>query len=103
MRRSTTTASSARRTSFNLVIQRLGRPGSQLVDDQELFESLSMDPTDERFVVDALHESELVRLVGPLPLTRPDADAPGAPGRADSVSSRRAARAPTAKSSRTTT
>ncbi len=65
---------------FNLVIQRLGRPGSQLVDDQELFESLSMDATDERFIVDALHDSELVRLIGPLPLTRPDATRPARPG-----------------------
>lgn len=39
---------------FNLVIQRLARPGSQLVEDQELFERLSMDPTDERFIVDVL-------------------------------------------------
>ena len=42
-----------------------------------------MDPTDERFVVDALQESELVRLVGPLPSYRPGADAgrriPGQP------------------------
>jgi phage tail sheath protein FI len=65
---------------FNLVVQRLGRPGSQLVDDQELFESLSMDPADERFVVDALQESELVRLVGPLPPIRPDATRPARPG-----------------------
>lgn len=65
---------------FNLVVQRLGRPGSQLVADQELFESLSMDPADERFFVDALHESELVRLVGPLPATRPDATRPARPG-----------------------
>jgi len=65
---------------FNLVVQRLGRPGSQLIDDQELFEALSMDPTDDRFVVDALHDSELVRLVGPLPLTRPDATRPTRPG-----------------------
>jgi hypothetical protein len=65
---------------FNLVVQRLGRPGSQLVDDQELFESLSMDSTDERFVIDALHDSELVRLIGPLPLTRPDATRPARPG-----------------------
>jgi hypothetical protein len=65
---------------FNLVIQRLGRPGSQLVDDQELFEALSMDPTDDRFVVDTLHDSELVRLIGPLPLTRPDATRPSRPG-----------------------
>jgi phage tail sheath protein FI len=65
---------------FNLVIQRLSRPGSQLVDDQELFEGLSMDPTDERFVVDALHDSELVRLVGPLPNYRPEATRTGVPG-----------------------
>jgi uncharacterized protein len=61
---------------FNLVVQRLNRLGSELVADQELFEALSMDPTDERFVVDALHESELVRLVGPLPKYRPDATRP---------------------------
>jgi hypothetical protein len=65
---------------FNLVIQRLSRPGSQLVDDQELFEALSMDPTDERFVVDALHDSELVRLVGPLPGYRPEATRAAHPG-----------------------
>jgi hypothetical protein len=65
---------------FNLVVQRLGRPGSQLVDDQELFEALSMNPSAERFVVDALQESELVRLIGPLPLTRPDATRPMRPG-----------------------
>jgi phage tail sheath protein FI len=67
---------------FNLVVQRLGRPDSQLVEDQELFEALSMDPTDERFVVDALHESELVRLVGPLPRYRPDSTRPAYPGQA---------------------
>jgi hypothetical protein len=38
---------------FNLVIQRVSRAGSQLIDDQEVFEGLSMDPTDERFIVDA--------------------------------------------------
>jgi hypothetical protein len=65
---------------FNLVIQRLARPGSQLVDDQELYESLSMDPADSRFVVDALHDSELVRLVGPVPVQRPDATRAERPG-----------------------
>jgi hypothetical protein len=67
---------------FNLVIQRVGRPGSQLVDDQEVFNALSMDPTDERFVVDALQDSDLVRLVGPLPSYRPaptQAEHPGRP------------------------
>ncbi|HET7923265.1 MAG TPA: hypothetical protein VFL30_00115 [Rhodanobacteraceae bacterium] len=65
---------------FNLVIQRVSRAGSQLVDDQEVFEGLSMDPTDERFIVDALQGSELVRLVGPLPSYRPSATVPPRPG-----------------------
>ena len=67
---------------FNLVIQRVSRPGSQLVDDQEVFGGLSMDPTDERFIVDALQDSELVRLVGPLPSYRPNATMPASPGQA---------------------
>ncbi len=65
---------------FNLVIQRVSRAGSQLVEDQEVFEGLSMDPTDERFIVDALGESELVRLVGPLPGYRPTATKAPHPG-----------------------
>ncbi len=65
---------------FNLVIQRLSRPGSQLVEDQELFAGLSMDPTDDRFIVDALHESELVRLVGPMPSYRPTQTRAANPG-----------------------
>jgi len=65
---------------FNLVIQRVSRAGSQLVDDQEVFEGLSMDPTDERFIVDALQSSELVRLVGPLPSYRPSVTAASRPG-----------------------
>ena len=65
---------------FNLVIQRVSRAGSQLVEDQEVFEGLSMDPTDERFIVDALQDSELARLVGPLPSYRPSATAPPNPG-----------------------
>ena len=56
---------------FNLIVQRLSRAGSQLVDDQEVFEAVSMDPVDDRFIVDVLHGSELVRLVGPLPGYRP--------------------------------
>ncbi|HSC16096.1 MAG TPA: hypothetical protein VLI71_13320, partial [Gammaproteobacteria bacterium] len=54
--------------------------GSQLVDDQEVFDGLSMDPTDERFIVDALQDSELVRLVGPLPSYRPTATLQTSPG-----------------------
>jgi hypothetical protein len=65
---------------FNLVVQRLTRAGSQLVEDQELFEGVSMDPTDERFIVDVLQGSELVRLVGPLPSYRPAATRAAHPG-----------------------
>ena len=39
---------------FNLVVQRLSRLGSQLVDDQELYPALSLDPTDRNYVADAL-------------------------------------------------
>jgi len=65
---------------FNLVVQRLARPGSQLVEDQELFRGLSMDESDERFVVDVLRASELVQLGGPLPDHRPDATRAEHPG-----------------------
>lgn len=65
---------------FNLVIQRLARPASQLVEDQELFRSLSMVESDQRFVIDALRSSELVQLGGPLPDHRPDATRPEHPG-----------------------
>ena len=58
---------------FNLVIQRLRGPGSPLIVDQEIFADLSMRHSDDRFVVDALQESKLVRLSGPLPGNRPDA------------------------------
>ena len=65
---------------FNLVIQRVARPGSQLVEDQELHRSLSMDESDDKFVVDALRGSDLVRLSGPLPPRRPDATLARNPG-----------------------
>jgi Bacteriophage tail sheath protein len=67
-------------TRFNLVVQRLSRPGSHLVEDQELFEGLSTDQKDERFIVDTLKDSELVRLVGPVPMLRPDATRAERPG-----------------------
>ena len=65
---------------FNLVVQRVTRPGSQLVEDQELFRRLTMNEADDRFVVDALRASQLVRLLGPLPEVRPDATSPTNPG-----------------------
>jgi len=70
----------AKEERFNLVVQRLARPGSQLVEDQELFRALSMDDSDDRFIVDALRTSELVQLGGPLPDHRPDATRAEHPG-----------------------
>jgi hypothetical protein len=67
---------------FNIVVQRLGRPGSSLVHDQELFLGVSLDSDHEHYVIDALRESELVRLAGPLPAQRPDATRARWPGEA---------------------
>jgi hypothetical protein len=65
---------------FNLVVQRVSLPGSSLVEDQEIHASLSMASEDERFFVDALMDSKLVSLLGPLPPCRPDATAAKHPG-----------------------
>lgn len=58
---------------FNLVIQRLRGPGSTLIADQEIHPRVSTHHSDQRFIVDALQDSKLVRLSGPLPGNRPDA------------------------------
>jgi uncharacterized protein len=58
---------------FNLVVQRLARAGSQLIEDQELYPAVSISGRDARFIVDALEDSELIAVVGPLPSRRPDA------------------------------
>jgi hypothetical protein len=65
---------------FNLVVQRVSRPGSSLVEDQEIHSALSIASDDERYFVDALMASKLVSLVGPLPLCRPDATSAKHPG-----------------------
>ncbi len=68
---------------FNLVVQRLGRrPGSRLIEDQELFPAVSTARDDPRFVVDVLQQSELVSLVGPLPSERPEPTVAKHPGEA---------------------
>lgn len=64
---------------FNLVVQRVSLK-SQLIEDQELYPSLSMQPSHRRYVVDALRDSALVRVVAPLPTVRPDATRPHRPG-----------------------
>ena len=58
--------------SFNLVIQRVRSPGSERVEEQETFRALSVDPQSPRFVTSVLLESDLMRVRGDVPLTRPD-------------------------------
>lgn len=65
---------------FNLVVQRLRSAGSSLIADQELYPLVSMDPANERFIVDIIQDSKLITLAGPLPDTRPDATPPDRPG-----------------------
>jgi len=59
-------------TSFNLVLQRLRAPGSEFIEDQEIFRCLSIVPGLEHYVADALAESRLARMVGKPPPNRPD-------------------------------
>jgi phage tail sheath protein FI len=58
--------------SFNLVLQRVRGPGSERVVAQEIYARLSVDPSSGRFAADALLESNLVRIRGPVPAVRPD-------------------------------
>ncbi len=57
---------------FNLVVQRLRTPGSEHIEDQEIFRRLSTVPDTARHVTSALQESQLVRVRGAVPATRPD-------------------------------
>ena len=56
---------------FNLVLQRLRAPDSELVEDQEILRRVSIRPDSERSVMQALARSKLARMVGPLPAQRP--------------------------------
>jgi hypothetical protein len=58
---------------FNLVIQRLRSPGSEHIEDQEIYRRLTVEPGFSPFVAAALVESQLVRVAGDVPPTRPDA------------------------------
>lgn len=58
--------------TFNLVIQRVRSPGSERVEEQETYRGLSVDPQSPRFVATVLLESDLMRVRGQVPLTRPD-------------------------------
>jgi uncharacterized protein len=66
--------------TFNLVVQRLRAPGTERVADQEIYPRLSLRPSSERYVTDALMESRLVRVRGSTPPSRPLATVTTAPG-----------------------
>lgn len=57
---------------FNLVVQRVRSPGSERIEEQESFRSVSVDPESPRFITNVLLESSLVRIRGRVPLQRPD-------------------------------
>jgi len=57
---------------FNLVIQRVRTPGSEHIEDQEIYRRLSIVPDAARSVEKVLADSELARVSGELPRLRPD-------------------------------
>lgn len=57
---------------FNLVVHRLASRHKPIVEQQEIYRSVSIDPGDPDFFVHALSRSELVRPDGPAPMARPD-------------------------------
>jgi hypothetical protein len=59
-------------SEFNLTVQRVRTPGTEQIEDQEIFSRLSVLPEAERYVGHAFPESELVRLHGDVPSQRPD-------------------------------
>ncbi len=64
---------------FNLVVQRVRGPGSELVEDQEIFRRVSVRADSRHYLPLALGESRLVRLIGPLPVERPPVTPPAHP------------------------
>ena len=57
---------------FNLVIQRVRTPGSEHIEDQEIYRRVSVSPDSPRFVESVLAESALAHVAGPVPRIRPD-------------------------------
>ena len=52
---------------FNLTVQRVRAQGTGQVEDQEIFQRLSVMSGDERYLPRVLAQSALVRLIGDLP------------------------------------
>jgi uncharacterized protein len=57
---------------FNLVVQRVRTPGSEHIEDQEIYRRVSIQPDAPRSVAAVLADSELARVAGELPRLRPD-------------------------------
>lgn len=57
---------------FNLVLQRVRTPGSEHIEDQEIFRRLSLRADSSRNVTAVLADSQLARVAGDLPAWRPD-------------------------------
>ena len=56
---------------FNLVVQRVRAPGSEHVEDQEIYPRASSNPESQRYLATLLADSGLVRLRGAVPGERP--------------------------------
>ena len=67
---------------FNLVIQRIHAPGSEFIEDQEIFRRVSIHTAADRGVAGILTGSRLVRARGILPRQRPDLTRGTSPGAA---------------------
>jgi phage tail sheath protein FI len=65
---------------FNLVLQRLQLPGSELVEAQEIMRRVSVLPGSERSLERVLARSRLARLAGRVPEERPARTLPARPG-----------------------
>jgi phage tail sheath protein FI len=65
---------------FNLVIQRVRAPGSEFIEDQEIFRGVSVRSGTDRYVADVLINSVLARVVEPVIGERPDRTRGPGPG-----------------------
>ncbi len=63
--------------TFNLVLQRVRSAGSELIEDQEIFRRLSVLSDSNRYVSQILLDSNLARVLGPVPVKRPERSAMG--------------------------
>jgi uncharacterized protein len=68
---------------FNLVLQRVRSPGSEQIEDQEIFRAVSIER-----LRDLLPESRLMRVEGAVPASRPDRTSGGSERAVSYVSSR---------------